>query len=173
MKEVTTMGKLKPMGKLNGNITILVSGDYVELEINEDNSGCRFVTMRIDPVDFCKLLGRQAHVPCTFEVPDLSIIGMYEVMTDIEFPIPVDSSYQPKRKEIATETVKKLPRVVEDGWHPSTYFGSKGSFFSKEVDGKTVYYARTNMSKWVDLETAKKFNEMEGYNVHALNRVRY
>jgi hypothetical protein len=167
------MGKLKPMKKLNGTITLLVSGDDVRLEINDDNSGCRFVNMRIDPVDFCKLLGRQAGVHCTFEVPDLSLIGQYEVITNIEFPIPTTSSRDSNRTNIATETVLKLPEVVEDGWHPSMYFSSQGSFFTKKVDGEEVHYARTTLSKWVDLETAKKFNEMEGYNVHGLNKIRY
>ena len=155
--------------ELEGHITLLVSGDRISLRIEDKNAGIRLVDMELTPDDFCKLLGRRACIPCKMLVADPRLIGKYEVMRNIELPMGKDASYGTKRLDIAMTALKKLPEVVKDGWHPSTYFGSQDSFFSKEIDGKRGYYARTHLTKWVSREEAEEFKAREGYNVPALN----
>ena len=155
---------------LPGHITILVSGDYVKLEIEDGLSGCRLIDMTIDPVDFCKLLGRQAHVPCNMIVSDPSIIGKYEAILNIEFPLGEQVGYETDTK-MASVAVKVLPEVTEDGWYPTTYFGSQRSFFYKYVDGESVKFARTHLTKWVELEEAIELSRLENCRVPSLGKM--
>jgi hypothetical protein len=123
----------------NGAITFLINESGARIEIHDRASSTKFLYIELDVQQLAEMLGRRSHTPCNIETRGLDRIGKKMLMNTLEFPMP-KADYQ-KRKEVA---VKEAKKCCPEGWYPDEYFGSHGSFFTK--DGKD--YARTTIRKW-------------------------
>lgn len=119
---------------------MLISEDGIKLEIQDKESGRRFLKGIISPADFCSMMGRVACVPVELEVQDLDKVGRKQEMRTWEFEVP-DVSYSERKSTAATLAQINCPK----GWVPDVCFGSKDSFF-KEGD---VNWARTIIRRWL------------------------
>jgi hypothetical protein len=126
---------------INGQITILTGENGVTIELNDEASGERFLTVELTSSQFCQALSRLAYTKCKkTEVRSLDRIGKKIDVQEIILELP-HNNYE-TRKETA---IKIAAEICPAGWIPDTYYGSQGSFWTK--DGK--YYARTHIRRWV------------------------
>jgi hypothetical protein len=131
--------------KLKGLATLLFNSDGLHLTIEDDNSGIDFVEIRFNEKQTCQLLSRLSSVSCDMEIKNIEKVGKKMEISQIEFEVPEKLSYE-NEKEVAYEKAKEYClRNCESGWIPDDYFGSQGSFFSKE--GR--YYARCTIRRWI------------------------
>lgn len=128
--------------KIKGSIDILYRDDIVEITVHDEDAVSIVCSVELSSAQFCEVaLGRLARQKCEIDVPDSSRIGKIRESKNFEFEMPV-LNYPSNRASVAKMiAAKKCP----DGWTPSTYFGSRDSFFKK--DGKE--YARTTIYRWV------------------------
>ncbi len=126
--------------KIEGNLTILVSSERIEISVRDRNAGVKFLSTVINPETFCSMLGRLAEVPVELEVKGLQKVGKTMEIDTLEFCMP-SHSYEEQKTVATTEAIKACP----DGWIPDTYFGSQDSFF--RVGEKEM--ARCIIKRWV------------------------
>lgn len=130
--------------KIQGKITILFDRDGLKIEVYDDAAKIKFLTVQLDQEQTCEALARIANTPCAIEAVGLKNVGKVRESQAFEFPMPeMKGQTQPGRKEVAEELIKEL---CPEGWTPSTYFGSKDSFYTR--DGKD--YARTTIFRWIE-----------------------
>lgn len=133
---------------MKGKITITRQssnkGDgVISISIRDELSHIEFVEAKISFNDFAEAITGLSFVDCDIMVNGLEKVGMQIERKTLEFEMP-ESSYN-DRKDIAYQEALKL---CDDGWIPSSYFSSQGSFFKK--DGKD--FARTSASRWVEVQ---------------------
>jgi hypothetical protein len=129
--------------KLNdASITILVSENNTTIEIYDECAGVQFCEIELTSKQFCQALGRLAHTHCEIEVRGLEKLGKKMEHKSIEFECGENGRWN-KNEE---QTLNKLAKAAcPEGWEPDYYFGSQGSFFTK--DGKN--FARCIIRRWV------------------------
>lgn len=126
--------------KLQGKISILINRDYTEIEIEDENANIRFLKVKLTPEQLSMCLSRQASVDCELEVLGVDRLGKKHESKSFEFEIPKELKYSSKSNELQLLAQSQL----SGGWIAESYFGSQGSFFSK--DGKD--YARVTIRRW-------------------------
>lgn len=116
------------------------------IRVEDVDAGIQFLELEIDMDKFTECLTGLSGVNCEMEVRGLKNVGKKKERNTIKFKMP-KCGYS-ERKEIAyQEALKHTP----EGWIPSSYFSSKGSFFSVDTsDGKQEEWATTSISRWVD-----------------------
>lgn len=132
---------------MKGNITILVDGRGVTIEVKDESSGIRFLKINLSAEQFMAGLGRLANVECDMDVCGLDLIGKTRETGKHEFKIPAEL-YNRRYKEQGyfNKTVQELAQSqLNDGWIADSYFGSQSSFFKK--DGEQ--WARVTIRRWV------------------------
>ena len=127
--------------KLKGNMTILCSGDNVEIEIQDELSGVVMLRADISTGSFCAMLGRLSSVEIDMMIGELHKVGKKMEVDTLEFEMP-EHNYE-NRTKIAMETAEKL---CPKGWESDLYFGSQTSFTYKE----SKLIASTTIRRWVD-----------------------
>lgn len=114
-----------------------------EITIRDDLSGVDFISIRISPRELMMALFKHSCQICEFELRSPEVCGLKREMKDLVFEIP-KCTYATRDKVAYQAAVK----AAGEGWEASSYFGSQGSFFTK--DGKN--YARTHAVRYVKLE---------------------
>lgn len=127
--------------EIDAKITLLFSENGLTIDIYNESARTEFISIKLDEKQTCAALSRLARVECIVDVRYLERVGKKRESIRLEFEIPEDTPWD-KQKEIAVEISKSICPI---GWVPSTYFGSKDSFFDR--DGKK--YAQTTMYRWV------------------------
>jgi len=128
----------------NPRISILVDGDMAAIEVVDRDAAVTFLDIEMTTKDFCAALGRLAEVPCVAEVCGLDLVGMQHECKRFEFEFKDKGDWKTRDKRAHAAAIKVCP----EGWVPDAYFGSQGSFFTK--DGKE--YAATIIRRWVPAE---------------------
>ena len=122
-------------------ITILVNGEYTEIELHDKLSGVNIASVRLTPDQLSKALGRLSYTPCEISVSsDFSKINKKMLVDRLIFPFNDEGLYSNREKQAAEESLKYVP----EGWEADGYFNSQNSFFTK--DGKR--YAACTIRKW-------------------------
>lgn len=115
----------------------------INISIQDDCARIQFLDIEIDHDKFAQAITGLSSVECEMEFRGLENVGKVIEKQGIEFEVP-DCEWR-DREKIAS---KLADEMAPEGWVASHYFGSQGSFFTK--DGKS--YARTTISRWVDKE---------------------
>jgi len=130
---------------LDGKITITRgrhSEDEVSITIRDVDSRRDFLNIKMRLADFSRALLNEARIPCSLETRDMDKVGKIKKEIPLIFEcgltLYINSNIQALNK-LAEEAAK-------EGYKPSTYYGSKNSFF--QVGKK--HYARTTQCKYVN-----------------------
>ena len=133
--------------KIKASLTIGIensASDNVFIEVQDEASRIRIIKLEVDPVQFTKALARLSNVPCiNAETGPLDRVGKKHECKDFEFPFEDKGDWKTRKERAAVESKRLCP----EGWISDGYFGSQGSFFTK--DGKS--YARCTIRRWVDV----------------------
>lgn len=128
------------MEKLEGKVTISKnSSGKVYLSVEDNNSGIKFVEVELSMKDFADAMFGLAFRPCKYITRGLDKLGKQYISEEYIFEIEGYGNKEAARK-IAQTLSEQDPT-----WDYSTYFGSQGSFFSK--DGKQ--FAKTTRFKYI------------------------
>jgi len=127
--------------EIEGRISILVSSDRIDIEIEDSLSGESLAEVTLTPEVFCAALGRLVMNKCDVKTGDLSKVGKKMKVDKFTFPIPEDADYSTE-KEIAKSIAQDN---CPEGWEADSYFNSQDSFFNE--DGRR--WARCTMRKWI------------------------
>ena len=130
----------KPIS-IDAQVTILCSGDKVELWVEDKDSHNQFLELEMSAEAFTAALGRLAARPAKAIVRGLDTVGMVCEIDQLRFTLPADLMHhcdKPAARRVATQ---KCP----PGWKPDMGFDSQNSFF--EQDGE--WWARTTIRRWV------------------------
>lgn len=114
--------------------------EKVSIEVKDNLSKERFLTIEIDYDVFTKVLMGCAELPCDIEVRHLKRVGMRKETKPLEFIMP--DGYSEMKENARKAAAENTP----EGWEANTHFGSQNSFFTREGKG----WARTTISRWVD-----------------------
>ena len=128
--------------KSDFTITMLSGDDGVKMEIRDKASRVIFFRCKLTPEQFCQAMGRRGDTQVEeASVHQLDKVGKQKEQETLRFRMP-DFNFM-TRKEVAH---REALRICPEGWEPSNYYGSQGSFYV--VDGEE--YATTIISRWVD-----------------------
>lgn len=134
------------MKDLPGKITISRVNDgeegYIEINIEDDGSHKRFLTVKLNYENFTKALMNQAYIPVIFDAEALHVVGKIKESKALVFPVS-DGSGQ---KEYAEKNCQLFADV---GWKADGYYRSQSSI-RKHDDG--LYYAHGGQHRYVDKE---------------------
>lgn len=135
---------MKKLNKVDGRIDILYRNDAVEISMYDSNANILLATTTMSEHDFLTAaMGRLMRTRCEIEVGELENVGKHYETSKFSFELPACSWNE--RDARAAEMAKIR---VPDGWSPSLYFGSQGSFRS-EGDKCIV---RCGMFRWTEGE---------------------
>lgn len=129
--------------KIEGQLTIFANEGTVRLELKDKNACVRFLELDITADSLIAALGRLGHVPCEFEVRNLTKIGAVMEHKQFEFKLPGSTNIG--RTAERDQAVKEVKIVCPEGWEPDLSFSSQNTFFTKE--GHRL--ARTIIRRWV------------------------
>lgn len=130
--------------KVNILTSIYCDERKVKITLTDDKACITFLELTIPPAKFTALLGRLANVKCKAEVRGLNKVGKIRENKPLIFQMPEGTLYGDK--DVAAAEAQKQ---ADEGWEPSLYFGSQDSFTYREVNGKTVLFAKTMQFRWV------------------------
>lgn len=138
------MAKKKLKKSLTGKITISRvtsnEGGYIEVRLEDDNSGCQFASFKMSLEDFGAAVTGQGYMHGELEVRGLDKVGKYHEMKPLIFE--VKDSYGAK-----DEAARECQKHADEGWIADGYYSSQGSI-QHSKDGKT--YAHGVQRRWVD-----------------------
>ena len=129
------------MKTIDGEITLLFNDNGMTIEIHDQAANVTFAKVNLNNKQALQVMSRLARTDCEIKVFGLDKVGKQVESKPFEFELP-RKRYQMSELEVAN-IAKEL--LKDSSWIPSTYFGSKDSFFDR--DGKP--YARTHMKRWV------------------------
>lgn len=140
--------------KIKGNIDMLGDEDGVKITVYDKAAVTVICDIHLTPEQFCAAaLGRLSSLECDIEVPAPERIGKERETMEHEFRMPTKEQWQNRfgstnRVEVAKAFVKSNHPY---GWTPNLYFGSKSSFFWRDIDGtnENELWARTTLMRWV------------------------
>lgn len=124
--------------KINGKISILIDREKTKIELFDENSRITFATATLTPEQLSSALSRLSLTECSIDVHELQKVG--KKLEHKELVFEVRSAY-----EKSEDAYKIACEIVDDGWIPDSYFGSKNSFFTKD----NKHYARCTIRRWV------------------------
>jgi hypothetical protein len=125
---------------IEGKVTILCSEDKVTIEFHDEDSNTTFAKATMNPEAFTAAIGRLYYVDADIEVRGLDRVGKVHETAQHEFEIGEGVGKDP----VVLYGIAKA--TAPEGWTPDNYFGSQGSFFTR--DGKR--YARCTIRRWVE-----------------------
>jgi hypothetical protein len=131
--------------KLNCAITILINREGTTIELYDKDSCVVFADVKLTSEQFVEALSRLAHTECECEVHGIDKLGKKMEHKQFEFELPEKNIYSKDREKLAAIAQKLLDETGE-GWVCSDYFGSKGSFFTRDEKP----YARATVRRWVN-----------------------
>ena len=134
----------KPIS-IDAQVTILCSGDKVELWVEDKDSHNQFLALEMSAEAFTAALGRLAARPAKAIVRGLDKIGMVQENKTWEFQvtdITYKGSFYHERLGLAESIAKQN---CPEGWVADMGFNSQGSFFRKGEEE----WARTTIRRWV------------------------
>ena len=127
-------------------ITLLVNEDKISIRVRDDDAATTFLELSLTPEQFAQALSRQVGVRCdSGEVYHPYRLGKLQENKRFTFPLPKDPVAYGKRAEVAY--IAALEHCPE-GWTPDKYFGSQGSFYTKDEEP----WARCTIRRWVERE---------------------
>jgi hypothetical protein len=131
--------------KINGKLTLLFNSDGLYLEIDDDDSGIRIITARLNKNQTCDVLARVGYTKMeSVEFTDNSSnIGKKLELNTIVVPLGV-GRYTINKEETKVIAEKYIKENYGE-WVLWDTFSSQGSYFSK--DG--IDYARASIRRWV------------------------
>lgn len=115
----------------------------IVISVEDDDAGIQFLELEMSLEDFAECVTGLHGCDANMKFRGLENVGKKQERDTIEFKMP-DCSYKEQEK-IAYEQAKLN---TPEGWIASSYFGSEGSFFTK--DGEN--WARTSIHRWVEKE---------------------
>lgn len=113
------------------------------IQVEDEEAKIRFLELEIGLEEFSEVIVGRRSMECDMLVRGIENVGKVIETKWIEFEVS-DCEWR-DRENMAS---KLADETAPEGWVASHYFGSQGSFFTK--DGKS--YARTTISRWVDKE---------------------
>ena len=134
----------KPIS-IDAQVTILCSGDKVELWVEDVDSHNQFLELEMSAEAFTAALGRLAARPAKAIVRGLDKIGLVQEIETWEFRvtnITFHGSFYDERHGLAESIAKQN---CPEGWVPDLGFTSQDSFFRKGEEE----WARTTIRRWV------------------------
>lgn len=115
--------------KINAALSISRdSSDKIRISVTCNSSKVNFLSIEIDPAEFCKALTGLAFVGCDGEVRGLDLVGKSRSTKTVEFRMP-EHNYE-NAKEVASKELSRILAEDGDGWAPRDSFSSQSSFFS-------------------------------------------
>ena len=135
----------KPI-KIDAQVTILCSGDKVELWVEDVDSHNQFLELEMSAEAFTAALGRLAARPAKATVRGLGTRGMVHEIDKLQFTLPADLRHHCDKAWARRIAVQKCPL----GWKPDMDFASQNSFFMQ--DGE--WWAQTTIRRWVPKTTS-------------------
>ena len=126
--------------KIEAKLTLSVYNNLVHIEVNDAKSIVQFLALELTPDQFVRLVGGEGHVECSGEVRELHKVGKQHENKSFEFELPKTATWGNKADFARDLAKQKCP----EGWESDQYFGSQGSFFTR--DGKD--YARVTIRRW-------------------------
>lgn len=127
--------------ELKSKLTILIDEEYTTIEVKDEKSSQRVLSIKVSPLEFQKALARIACCDCDvyYNTKSFDKIGKTLEVKSFSFPLP-ECNFQ-NRRDIAKEEVLK---ICPTGYIPDVSFSSQDSFTEK--DGKK--YAKTTIRTW-------------------------
>lgn len=119
--------------------------DQISIQVRDEHSRARFLEIKIDAKELMLALTGLCEVPMSFDVHGLDKVGKHVISKNLTVQMPAGSLYK-ERDKIAYKLAQKACEGTI--WIPSTYFGSKSSFFTR--DG--VDYAQTDARAYLNDE---------------------
>lgn len=138
---------------LEGNLTIsrptYGSGEeFITIEITDELSRTRFLSIRVSYSDFTKCITGQSFIPVEFEARNLDQVGLKREDKPLVFPV----------KDFvggADQAAKICQAYTDDGWTASTYFRSQNSI--RKIPGTDKNYeAHGTQYRYVKPEEVKE-----------------
>jgi hypothetical protein len=134
---------------LNGKISFFINSDISRIEVYDENSGIRFLSIDLDTTQLARIFSREARVECSMTVNNLENVGKNLEIDKLVFEVPENiealDKYTTTYRDAIKNYAQKLLDEKNDGWHFSDALASRGSFFEK--DGKS--FVRGTIKKWV------------------------
>lgn len=135
---------------INGRISILTNGEYTSIQIKDEASAIVFVDIRLTPEQFCRAIGREMSVECAkTEIRGTDLLG--KKMENKYYTFFVGDLKKGQTEELNRQATLSLKRDGMADWVPDKYYGSQGSFFSKEDKN----HARVTIRRWVNPENTE------------------
>jgi hypothetical protein len=138
--------------KINAKITMLFNRDGLCLEVEDDDSGVRFLKIELNQEQVCEAMSRLACTSCaSAEVKGLDKVGKKLEMATIFVEMPKDTYkvFGSERSKVAVEEVKKY--MIENSltdWVPDFYFGSTDAYCHRD----NKFFCKCTIRRWVDKE---------------------
>jgi hypothetical protein len=126
----------------NASISILISEKSTTIEIYDEDASILFAEIELSAEQLCQALSRLAHTKCSAEVHGLDRIGKKMIHKTLEFEC--GELYHHYRKD-EQKLIALCKAACPKGWTPDNYFGSQGSFFTKDEKR----FARCTIRQWI------------------------
>lgn len=110
----------------------------IKLEIKDDKSGLRFLTMTMKPADFALALTGLSYVPATFELRGSENVGKVKEIMRGRFVVPREEERPGLSKDDMRQMLRN--RCQKEGWFLDDYIGSQGSVTKSEDGGTTINF---------------------------------
>lgn len=135
----------KPL-KISAAITLLVNQDSTSITVEDRDSGLTVCELSLTPEQLSSALSRLSNTRCDGVVytDNFDKLGKKMEVLPYEFDLLIGgSSYTNTKYE---EVARKILSETDFGeWEPDLYFGSRGTFFTK--DGNV--WCRINKRRWI------------------------
>lgn len=116
--------------------------ELIEVRIKDMDAGVTFAEIHIPLADFASCLTGMSYVDCEMELRGTDNLGKLKVSESFDVSMGKEESYSDRKGRAKAAALSQCP----EGWVISTYFGSQGSFYTK--DGEE--FGRTTITKWID-----------------------
>lgn len=125
-------------------ISVLINRDYTTIRVTDNDAAICFLELHLTPEQLSAALSRLGDTKCEKgEVFNLDKLNKRMEHKNLEFPMPKNAGSGDK-EAAAKAALKHCP----EGWESDQYFGSQGSFFSKDEK----QWAQTQIRRWVEIE---------------------
>ena len=120
-----------------------VSGGYVSIRLEEENSGIHFLEIEMNFEDFGKMMAGQTFVDCTFKVRDVEYIGKERISAIVD-------GYS---NELRTFPQEEIDRITEDGWIIiDSHLKNSNNFYPNPTDNGFMYKVKVYVVRFEDEE---------------------
>lgn len=108
--------------------------DVIKIEIQDENSNVRFLTLNMKPADFALALTGLSFVPVEFSLNHAEYVGLIKERKPGRLIVPKSEHHYYSREELR-QMVRD--QCQEEGWFLDDYLGSQSSI-GRDKDGNTI-----------------------------------